>query len=100
MIAPVFKIFDTKAPLKFEWSQAPDGKIYDIQYFPFIDSDGSAMVLKIGFDITDRKNTEDALLKSEGCRGFKSLHSVISALPLTTSSAKVSQSGAPQAVQL
>ncbi len=62
---PVFKVFATKAPLKFEWSQAPDGKIYEIQYFPFIDSDGSAMVLKIGFDITDRKNTEDALLQSE-----------------------------------
>jgi PAS domain S-box-containing protein len=60
-VCPTFEVFDTKTPQVWEWSQTPDGRIYFIYDHPFIDSDGSELVLEIGVDITDRKWAEEAL---------------------------------------
>jgi PAS domain S-box-containing protein len=60
-VCPTFEVFDTKAPQVWEWSQTPDGRIYVIYDHPFIDSDGSELVLEIGVDITDRKRAEERL---------------------------------------
>ncbi|HDQ40061.1 MAG TPA: PAS domain S-box protein [Desulfonatronum sp.] len=56
---PTFKVFDMNMPQVWEWLQAPDGKSYAIHVYPFIDSDGSKLVLEVGIDITDRKQAED-----------------------------------------
>lgn len=58
------KVFQTKTPEIWEWS-GPDGRIYQIYDYPFTDVDGSPLVLELGVDITDRKQTEEALRKSE-----------------------------------
>jgi len=57
-VCPTFKVLDTKTPQVWEWQQAPDGKSYVIHDNPFIDSDGTELVLEIGIDITDRKKAE------------------------------------------
>ena len=60
-----FKVFETKTPQVWEWSEAPDGKIYMIHDSPFLDVDGTELVLEIGLDVTDRRKAEDELRKSE-----------------------------------
>jgi PAS domain S-box-containing protein len=58
-VCPTFEVFDTKTPQVWEWSQTPDGRIYAIYDHPFVDSDGSELVLEIGVDITERKRVEE-----------------------------------------
>jgi PAS domain S-box-containing protein len=43
----------------------PDGYTYQVYDYPFIDVDGSEMLLSFAIDITDRKKTEQALQRSE-----------------------------------
>ncbi len=62
---PTFKVFETNKPQVWEWSQSPDGRIYEINDYPFSDVDGSPLVLELGIDITERKQTEEALGESE-----------------------------------
>lgn len=38
------------------------GRNYDIHDFPINDMDGSPLIMEIGFDITDRKHAEVALI--------------------------------------
>ncbi|MEA4925194.1 MAG: ATP-binding protein [Syntrophomonadaceae bacterium] len=47
-----------------EWSY-PDGYNYEVYDYPFIDVDGSEMLLSFGFDITERKKMEEELKLSE-----------------------------------
>ena len=47
-----------------EWSY-PDGYNYEVYDYPFIDVDGSEMLLSFGFDITERKKIEEQLRLSE-----------------------------------
>jgi len=47
-----------------EWSY-PDGCTYEVYDYPFIDVDGSDMLLSFAFDITERKKIEEELLRSE-----------------------------------
>ncbi|MEN6461323.1 MAG: ATP-binding protein [Syntrophomonas sp.] len=42
-----------------------DGYTYEVYDYPFIDVDGSELLLSFAIDITDRKQAEQALLKSE-----------------------------------
>ena len=47
-------------PVRWEWN-APTGAIYEVFDYPFVDTDGSQLVLEVGFDITDRKRDTDEL---------------------------------------
>jgi PAS domain S-box-containing protein len=60
-----FKVFNTKKPQIWEWSESPHGKVYMIHDYPFIDVNGSELVLEIGIDITTQKTAEMALHKEK-----------------------------------
>ncbi|GAB6060638.1 PAS domain S-box protein [Desulfonatronum parangueonense] len=62
---PTFSVLDTNQPQVWEWVQAPDGNSYVVHDYPFIDSDGSKLVLEIGVDFTKRKQAEEALLAAK-----------------------------------
>jgi PAS domain S-box-containing protein len=51
-------VFQTRKAVVWEWS-GPNGHIYQIYDYPFIDVDGSPLVLEMGVDITARKRTEE-----------------------------------------
>jgi PAS domain S-box-containing protein len=53
-------VMKTRAPHHWYWT-GPNGRDYDIYDFPFIDTDGSFLILEMGIDITERKQAEDAL---------------------------------------
>lgn len=55
-----YKVMKTNAPHHWEWT-GPDKRDYDIYDFPFIDTDGSRMILETGIDITERKRAEEEL---------------------------------------
>jgi PAS domain S-box-containing protein len=59
-----YKVLKTDAPQRWEWT-GPDGRFYDIYDYPFTDTDGSRLILEMGIDITERKNTAAALQRSE-----------------------------------
>jgi PAS domain S-box-containing protein len=56
------KVLETNKPIRWEWI-GPNGNHYDIFSFPFIDHDGTANVLEVGIDITERKRDEAELKK-------------------------------------
>jgi PAS domain S-box-containing protein len=58
-------VFETKSPQEWEWSDSPNGCVYQIFDYPFTDIDSSPLVLKLGVDITERKQAEEALQRSE-----------------------------------
>ncbi len=51
------QVFETDTPEIWEWA-GPDGNTYQIYDYPFIDVDGSPLVLEMGVEITDRKRAE------------------------------------------
>ncbi len=55
-----YKVLETMEPIEWEWT-GPDGHIYYIYDFPITDADGSAIILEMGIDITDRKRAEGEL---------------------------------------
>jgi PAS domain S-box-containing protein len=59
-ICETYSVLKTRAPHYWEWT-GPDGRIYDISDFPFIDTDGSLLILEMGIDITARKRAEEAI---------------------------------------
>jgi PAS domain S-box-containing protein len=59
-ICETYSVMKTNAPHHWEW-MGPDKRNYDIYDFPFIDSDGSRLILEMGIDITERKKAEAAL---------------------------------------
>ncbi len=61
---PSFRVFDTKNIITWERT-LPDGKVYQVYNYPFLDIDGYPLVLEFGVDITDRKQMEEALRVSE-----------------------------------
>ena len=52
-----YKVMKTNGPHRWEWT-GPDGRDYDIYDFPFVETDGSTLILEMGIDITDRKRAE------------------------------------------
>ncbi len=60
---PTFTVFDSKTPLMWEWNRPSEDKVYQIYDYPFLDVDGSQLVLELGVDVTDQKKYE-ARLKS------------------------------------
>jgi PAS domain S-box-containing protein len=57
---PTRSIFDGHLPKELEWT-ASDGRIYHAYNYPFLDVDGSPLVMQMGIDITYRKRAEEAL---------------------------------------
>ena len=55
-----FKPLQTQAPHRWEWT-SPDGRHYETHDFFLADIDGSALILEVGIDITERKKTERRL---------------------------------------
>ena len=55
-----YKVLKTNGPHRWEWT-GPDGRDYDIYDFPFVESDGSTLILEMGIDITERKQAEKQL---------------------------------------
>lgn len=52
-----FCAFGTNQPQKWEWTML-DGRIYQIYDYPFIDIDGTPLVLELGIDISEQKQLE------------------------------------------
>lgn len=50
----------TGQPHHWQWT-LPNGRTFDIHNFPFLDSDGSPMILEMDIDITERCKAEAAL---------------------------------------
>jgi len=62
-ICETFKVLKTNSPLHWEWT-GPDGRNYDIDDFPFTDTDGSPLIMEVGIDITEQKRAQEALRKA------------------------------------
>jgi len=62
-----FRVFETNEPQRWEWDSPIDGLSYEVLDYPFIDFDGTLLVLELGLDITERKRVENDLrtLQSE-----------------------------------
>lgn len=54
------QVFNSKSPSRWENGEV-DGRIYEINAYPYYDIDGSQLVLVLGFDVTERKQAEEAL---------------------------------------
>ncbi len=52
-----YKVLKNNGPHHWEWT-GPDGRDYDIYDFPFVEADGSTLILEMGIDITERKRAE------------------------------------------
>ena len=52
-----YKVLKNNGPHHWEWT-GPDGRDYDIYDFPFVEADGSTLILEMGIDITERKHAE------------------------------------------
>jgi PAS domain S-box-containing protein len=59
-ICPTFDVFHSTEP-KVREATPSDGRTYQIYDYPFTDVDGSKLVLELGIDITERKQTEAEL---------------------------------------
>ncbi len=59
-VCETYSVLKTNKPHRWEWN-GPDGCIYDVYDFPFIDSDGSPLILEMGIDITEAKKAQAAL---------------------------------------
>jgi PAS domain S-box-containing protein len=58
------KVFETQTPGEFEeWHS--NGRLYHIYNYPFLDTDGTNLILQLGIDITRQKEAEANLRKSE-----------------------------------
>lgn len=57
---PVQKVIGSGSASEWEY-KAPDGRFYHLFDYPFIDIDGTRLVLELGIDITDRKRAEEEL---------------------------------------
>lgn len=53
-----YNVLKTGKPLQWQWT-GPDEHTYQVFDYPFIDTDGTPLILEMGIDITDRKHAED-----------------------------------------
>src|SRR5581483_7849835 len=56
-VCETYKALETRTAGQWNWL-GPDGRNYDIFDFPFTDCDGSARILEMGLDVTDRNRAE------------------------------------------
>lgn len=62
---PTFRVFDTKKPQIWEWYDTTNNRNYQIYDYPFYDINGELMIVEMGLDITDRKQAEAELKRTE-----------------------------------
>jgi PAS domain S-box-containing protein len=55
-----FACLATGMPVTWEWL-SPHSSIYEVHDYPFLDTDGSELILEFGIDVTDRKLTQAEL---------------------------------------
>ena len=58
-----YKVLKTHKFNRWEWT-GPNGHVYDIYDYPFVEADGSMLILEMGIDITERKKAEQQALES------------------------------------
>ncbi|MBN1366952.1 MAG: PAS domain S-box protein [Dehalococcoidales bacterium] len=58
-----FKVLQTDKPLQWDWV-GPDKHYYSIYDFPYIQADGSRLIMEVGIDVTKEKRTQEALRKA------------------------------------
>ncbi|MCB0284120.1 MAG: PAS domain-containing protein, partial [Calditrichaeota bacterium] len=63
-VCSTFEVFHKNNPHDREIKRT-NGKIYSTYNYPFVDIDGSKLVLQLGIDITDRKKAEQELFQRE-----------------------------------
>jgi PAS domain S-box-containing protein len=56
-----FQVFNTKKPQRWEWNCPIDGLSYEVLDYPYMDFDGTLLVLELGLDVSERKRIEDDL---------------------------------------
>jgi PAS domain S-box-containing protein len=61
----VAEVFRTGRPAEWQWTDGRD-RTFRMWGYPFSDADGSRLVLKLGLDITDRKELERQVLEISG----------------------------------
>ena len=59
-ICETYSVMKTNSPHHWYWT-GPDKRDYDIYDYPFVDADGSSLILEMGIDITEQKQAERAL---------------------------------------
>ncbi|AFA47467.1 sensor histidine kinase [Acetobacterium woodii] len=57
-----FRVFETKEPQIWMHRDALSGKIYRVYDYPFVDYEGTELVLEMGIDITAQQSIEDSRL--------------------------------------
>jgi PAS domain S-box-containing protein len=62
-ICETYKVLKTMTPGEWEWT-GPDNHNYYVYDFPFIDTDGSTLIMEMGIDITEQKQAQAALRKA------------------------------------
>ena len=55
-----YKVLTDNLPRTWEWT-GPDNRTYSIYDFPYVDSDGSTLIMETGIDITSKKEAENKL---------------------------------------
>jgi signal transduction histidine kinase len=63
-----YKVLKTNQSNHWEWT-GPDSRNYDIYDYPFVEADGSTLILEMGIDITERKKAE--AMAQESARKLK-----------------------------
>jgi PAS domain S-box-containing protein len=58
-----YKVLKTNSPHQWEWT-GPDNHNYAVYDYPFLESDGSMLILEMGIDITERKIAEQKARES------------------------------------
>ncbi|MGI5961043.1 MAG: PAS domain S-box protein [Methanomassiliicoccaceae archaeon] len=58
-----FQVLKTNEPHVWDWP-APNGRFYAVYDFPFIDEDGTSLIMESGIDITEQKLADEALRKA------------------------------------
>ncbi len=57
-----YKVMKTGKPHRWQWT-GPDHRDYEIYDFPFVEADGSKLILEMGVDVTDQKRAMAELEK-------------------------------------
>jgi PAS domain S-box-containing protein len=62
---PTFRVFETGEPQAREWTNPTEEQVYQVYEYPYVDDDGSPLVLELAIDITPLKKTQTALKAAE-----------------------------------